>query len=114
VRPGPRSAILAEALRSGLPQADMTRMESEPTKGSPSVPYTRLLRQALNLAIPIGAIESLVELRRFLYAVERDAVVAARVRGATWDQIGSALGISRQAAYLRHGAYVAASDLVSR
>ena len=89
-------------------------MESDQATRVTSVHYTRLLKQALNLDIPVGAIESLVELRLLLEAVERDAVVAARVRGATWDQIGNALGISRQAAYLRHGAYVAASVLVAR
>ena len=31
-----------------------------------------------------------------------DAVSSARARGATWEQIASALGVTRQAAFLRH------------
>ena len=66
------------------------------------MPYTRLLRQAANMELPIEALEAIVELRRSLEGLEREAVSSARARGATWEQIASALGVTRQAAFLRH------------
>ena len=53
------------------------------------------------LALPLRALEGVTELRGTLRAVECDIVRAARANHATWQEIGSALGISRQAAQRR-------------
>jgi len=39
--------------------------------------------------------------RRYLQAVERQAAVAARAAGHSWEDIGQALGVRRQAAWQR-------------
>lgn len=45
-----------------------------------------------------------IAFRRYLLDVEeREAVAAARAGGWSWRQIGDALGITRQAAHLKHG-----------
>jgi DNA polymerase III delta prime subunit len=66
------------------------------------VPYTRLLKQATNLELPLEALEAIVDLRKALEDLEAAAVSSARARGATWEQIASVLGVTRQAAFLRH------------
>ena len=48
----------------------------------------------------------MTELRQTLERVEREFVAAARRNGSSWEEIGGALGISRQAAYARHGPFV--------
>ena len=45
------------------------------------------------------------DLRAALDDAERAAVEAARSAGATWEQIGEALGTSRQAAHRKWGAH---------
>ena len=63
---------------------------------------------------PLAALEAVVETRRHLDAVERAAVEAAREKGATWEDIAEALGVSRQAIYQkyrqRNGNLAAARD----
>ena len=53
-------------------------------------------------AFPITALEAIVEARRCLDEVERSAVSTARERGATWEDIAQALGVTRQAIYQKH------------
>jgi hypothetical protein len=46
----------------------------------------------------------IVELRQTLDRVESELAARARAEGATWVEIGAELGISRQAAFMRHRA----------
>lgn len=58
------------------------------------------------LAAPLEALELLVQTRATLDRLERIVVDDARRSHASWDEIGRALGISRQAAHRRHRAFV--------
>jgi DNA-directed RNA polymerase specialized sigma24 family protein len=60
---------------------------------------------------PLEALEVLAGKRRELARQERDALTRARKGGATLEQIGTALGVSRQAVHARlrrmnHGKHV--------
>lgn len=48
---------------------------------------------------PLEALRELVRTEEQLEALRRRQVAEARRAGATWDQIGDALGMSRQAAW---------------
>jgi uncharacterized NAD(P)/FAD-binding protein YdhS len=48
---------------------------------------------------PLAALRVLAESEQELDRVRRDQVIAARAAGASWQQIGDALGISRQSAW---------------
>ena len=53
-------------------------------------------------ALPADPLEALRELARSepeLERLRRDKVLAARAAGATWEQVGNALGVSRQSAW---------------
>ena len=53
-------------------------------------------------SLPTDPLEALRELARAdaeLEALRRERVEAARSQGATWDQIGESLGMSRQSAW---------------
>lgn len=50
----------------------------------------------------LGALQALVEQRHTIDATTDRYVLQAREAGATWQQLGAALGITRQAAQLRH------------
>lgn len=50
----------------------------------------------------LGALEALVEQRRSVERLTDLRLLQARDAGATWQQLGAALGITRQAAQLRH------------
>jgi hypothetical protein len=53
-------------------------------------------------SLPADPLEALRELSRAdveLEALRRERVEAARSQGATWDQIGESLGMSRQSAW---------------
>jgi len=52
--------------------------------------------------LPLRGLEELAELRATLQRAERMLVRAARGNWSTWEEIGGALGISRQAAQRRH------------
>jgi DNA-directed RNA polymerase specialized sigma24 family protein len=60
-----------------------------------------LARRALNDELPMGALYAIVELRDRLRAAEVAAVEGARARGASWEDIAGALGITRQALHQR-------------
>jgi hypothetical protein len=51
---------------------------------------------------PLEALETVVQLRRALDTIETRAVEIARERGATWDDIAEAAGVTRQAMYQKH------------
>ena len=58
---------------------------------------------ALRSPDPAVRLRAVVALRRLAEQVEEEAVAAAREADWSWDQIGDALGISRQAAHKKHG-----------
>jgi hypothetical protein len=56
---------------------------------------------------PLDALAAIRELRRQLDSLEEEYVRAALERGASWDAIGTALAVSRQAAHKRLAGRVA-------
>jgi hypothetical protein len=52
---------------------------------------------------PARGLQAVVVLRRLADRLEEAHVRAARAHGWTWQQIGDALGISRQAVHKKHG-----------
>jgi hypothetical protein len=63
----------------------------------------RRLTQAIDSHDPAVGLRAVVALRRLADQVEAEQVAAARAAGWSWDQIGDALGVSRQAAHKKHG-----------
>jgi predicted transcriptional regulator len=49
----------------------------------------------------LAALQAIAELRPQLAALEQAAMQAAREKGATWEEIATAMGITRQAAQMR-------------
>jgi hypothetical protein len=60
--------------------------------------------------LPLSALRTIAELRESLARIERRLVVEARRGGATWEEIGLSLGVSRQAAFARHRRFVKETD----
>ena len=54
-------------------------------------------------ADPAQGLQAVVVLRRTTERLEAIHVEAARTHGWTWQQIGDALGVSRQAVHKKHG-----------
>ena len=54
-------------------------------------------------ADPAQGLQAVVVLRRTMERLEAIHVEAARAHGWTWQQIGDALGVSRQAVHKKHG-----------
>ena len=52
---------------------------------------------------PAQCLQGVVLLRRMADRMERAHVDAARSEGWTWQQIGDALGVSRQAVHKKYG-----------
>lgn len=52
---------------------------------------------------PSVGLRAVVALRRLADQVETTQVAAARRDGWSWEQIGDALGVSRQAVHKKHG-----------
>jgi hypothetical protein len=52
---------------------------------------------------PAEALRAVGALHRLAEQVEAAAVHAAREKGWTWEQIGDALGMSRQSVHARYG-----------
>lgn len=48
---------------------------------------------------PLSALRVLTESEHELERIRRDQVIAARAAGASWQQIGDALGVTRQSAW---------------
>ena len=48
---------------------------------------------------PLAALRVLTESEHELERIRREQVIAARTAGASWQQIGDALGVSRQSAW---------------
>jgi hypothetical protein len=60
-----------------------------------------LLRRAENTELPLGSLEAIAEIRRHLDRLEDQAVLSAREKGATVEDIASALSLTPQAIYYR-------------
>jgi Homeodomain-like domain len=58
---------------------------------------------AANSADPAQGLQAVVVLRRTTERLEAIHVEAARAHGWTWQEIGDALGVSRQAVHKKHG-----------
>ena len=71
---------------------------------TPRISLSRaLLRRAESYEMfPLESLETVVQLRRALDAIEARAIEIARERGATWDDIAEAVGVTRQAIYQKH------------
>ena len=67
----------------------------------PQISVSRALLRRLECyeSFPLESLESVVQLRRKLDAIEARAIEVARERGATWDDIAEAAGVTRQAIY---------------
>jgi hypothetical protein len=64
--------------------------------------WYRLLRRAQRYQeLPLAALQAIAELRPQLAEWEQAAVQAAREKGATWEEIATAMGVTRQAAQMR-------------
>jgi hypothetical protein len=64
--------------------------------------WYQLLRRAQRYQeLPLAALHAIAELRPQLVEVEQAAVQAAREKGATWEEIATAMGITRQAVQMR-------------
>lgn len=61
------------------------------------------LLSSLDSADPADGLRAVVVLRRLADRVEATNVAAARAAGWTWEQIGDALGVSRQAVHKKYG-----------
>ena len=53
---------------------------------------------------PIEVLRAVAPLKEYFASIEREAIRVARARDRTWDEIGSALGKTRQAIWQRVGA----------
>ena len=64
------------------------------------------LKQAVVAAAspdPSEGLRAVVVLRRLADQIEAAQVAAARRKGWSWQEIGDALGVSRQAVHKKHG-----------
>lgn len=52
---------------------------------------------------PADGLRAAVALRRLAEQVEAQNVRRARLDGWSWEQVGDALGVSKQAAHKKHG-----------
>jgi hypothetical protein len=61
------------------------------------------LMEGLDSDDPGVGLRAVGALRRLAEQVEARSVQLARDRGWSWEQIGDALGVSRQSAHAKHG-----------
>ncbi len=57
-----------------------------------------------NLANPLSELQGLHFMTQIIERVKVDVVVECRRRGRSWAQIGDALGVTRQSAWMKYGA----------
>ena len=60
--------------------------------------------------VALRGLSLVVDVRRTLDRVEAALAAEARADGVPWAEIGAQLGISRQAAFMRHRAHVKPTD----
>jgi DNA-directed RNA polymerase specialized sigma24 family protein len=63
----------------------------------------RILNTIDKLPDPLDRLEAIRVARGSLAGEEREQVRTARVAGATWEEIGAALGVTRQSVHERYG-----------
>jgi len=61
------------------------------------------LESAINSEDPAIGLRAALALRRLAERIEAQHVAAARTRGWSWQQIGDALGITRQSVHAKYG-----------
>jgi hypothetical protein len=61
------------------------------------------LYAALASEDPATGFRAVLALRRLAERVEANQVAAARIQGWSWQQIGDALGITRQSVHAKYG-----------
>ncbi|HEY3868720.1 MAG TPA: helix-turn-helix domain-containing protein [Actinocrinis sp.] len=61
------------------------------------------LAERLRSTDPAVGLRAVGALHRLAEQVEAAAVARARAEGWTWEQIGDALGVTRQSAHTKHG-----------
>ena len=61
------------------------------------------MASGLRSADPAVGLRAVGALRRLAEQVEARQVAAARVQGWSWEQIGDALGVSRQSIHAKYG-----------
>lgn len=64
---------------------------------------TRDLSERLRSHDPAVGLRAVGALHRLAEQVEAASVARAREQGWSWEQIGDALGVSRQSAHTKHG-----------
>lgn len=69
-----------------------------------STELPKLLDTAVNGTDPLASTKAAAQVITWLDLELHMTVSAARANGASWDDIGQALGVSRQAAHKRFGA----------
>lgn len=79
---------------------------SDPAATAPLPPLDDYLRSALRARYrqrvgPLGLLRLLEPIRIGLRAYERQLVAQARSDGASWQEVGDALGVPRQTAHRR-------------
>jgi hypothetical protein len=66
----------------------------------PTIPRS-LLRRAENTELSLGSLEAISEIRTYLDELEKLAMISARVKGATVEDIAESLKLTPQAIYYR-------------
>lgn len=78
-----------------------TRPTREPEPGADSAGVPAAMDAALNRD-PVVGLRAVAALRRLADRLEALQVTNARAHGWSWDEIGAALGVSRQAVHKRY------------
>lgn len=63
----------------------------------------RQLTTAIGSKDPATSLRAVLALRRLAEQVEADAVASARRHGWSWQEIGAALGVTRQSVHAKYG-----------
>jgi ABC-type transporter Mla MlaB component len=70
-------------------------------RDEPEIPRTLMRKLERYRDFPLESLEALSQIREMLGEIEVRAIVEARKRGATWDDVAEALSISRQSVLYR-------------
>jgi hypothetical protein len=73
-----------------------------------------LLKRAENEELPLLGIRAIRELRSILDRLEREHIMSARDKGASWADIAASVGITRQALQQRMGSAAHKADRSTR
>jgi hypothetical protein len=65
------------------------------------IPSRSLLRRAKNTELSLSSLEAIAKIRAWLDRLEHEAMLGAREKGATMEDIADALGLTSQAIYHR-------------